>query len=400
MGKLTALEVRAATNPGRYQDGDGLILLVKSKTARSWLLRVQVDGKRRDFGLGSATDLTLAEAREKADSLRKLAKSGVDPVAAKKAAQVAQVAVPTFKQAATTVHEEQMAGWRNGKHQAQWLATLNLYVFPAIGELPVDKVDSAAVRDLLLPIWLEIPETARRVRQRIGSVLDWAHAKGFRPAEAPMRSISKGLPRQPRKDGHFASLPYDEAPAMMAKLSEADTVGRLALRFLILTAARSGEVRGATWNEFDLQAATWTIPAARMKAGKAHTIPLSPSALAVLEKASEYRISTKREDVVFPGWKRKPMSDVTMAKVLRTAGGGKSTVHGFRSSFRDWAAEMTGIPGEVVEAALAHSIANKVEAAYRRTNYLEKRRPLMDAWASYLAETPANVVRLPTKSAA
>ena len=321
-------------------------------------------------------------------------------VAAKKAAMVAEEAVPTFKEAATTVHAEQKAGWRNGKHQAQWLATLTLYVFPAIGELPVDKVDSAAVRDLLLPIWLEIPETARRVRQRIGSVLDWAHAKGFRPAEAPMRSISKGLPRQPKKDGHYASLPYDEAAAMMTKLSEVDTVGRLALRLLILTAARSGEVRGATWNEFDLEAATWTIPAARMKAGKAHIVPLSATAIAVLEKAREYRISTKGEEVVFPGWKRKPMSDVTMAKVLRTAGGGKSTVHGFRSSFRDWAAEMTGTPGEVVEAALAHSVANKVEAAYRRTNYLEKRRPLMDAWASYLSETAANVVRLPAKSAA
>lgn len=400
MGKLTVLGVRAATTPGRYQDGDGLILLVKSKTARSWLLRVQVNGKRRDFGLGSATDLTLAEAREKADSLRKLAKSGVDPVAAKKAALVAEVAIPTFKDAAKIVHEEQKAGWSNGKHQAQWLATLNLYVFPAIGERSVDKVDSAAIRDLLLPIWLEIPETARRVRQRIGSVLDWAHAKGYRPNEAPMRSISKGLPRQPKKDGHYASLPYDEAPAMMTKLSEADTVGRLALRFLILTAARSGEVRGATWNEFDIQAATWTIPASRMKAGKAHTVPLAPSALVLLEQASEYRVSTKGEEVVFPGWKRKPMSDVTMAKVLRTAGGGKSTVHGFRSSFRDWAAEMTGTPGEVVEAALAHSVANKVEAAYRRTNYLEKRRPLMDAWASYLSETAANVVRLPAKSAA
>ena len=187
---------------------------------------------------------------------------------------------------------------------------------------------------------------------------------------------------------------------MMAKLSEADTVGRLALRFLILTAARSGEVRGAIWNEFDIQAATWTIPASRMKAGKTHTVPLAPSALAVLEIASEYRVATKSEEVVFPGWKHKPMSDVTMAKVLRTAGGGKSTVHGFRSSFRDWAAEMTGTPGEVVEAALAHSVANKVEAAYRRTNYLEKRRPLMHAWASYLSETAANVVQLPAKTAA
>jgi integrase len=400
MGKLTVLSVKAATKPGRYQDGEGLILLVKPTGARSWLLRVQVDGKRRDFGLGSAADVSLAKARTDADTLRALAKSGVDPVAAKKAEKAAKLGIPTFRVAANTVHGEHKAGWKNAKHEAQWLSSLAAYAFPIIGDVRVDQVDSAAIRDLLMPIWIEKPETARRVRQRVVAVLDWAHSKGYRPTEAPMRSINKGLPRQPKNDGHFAALPYFEVPAVLAKLAENESVGRLALRLVILTATRSGEVRGATWAEIDLEAALWTIPADRMKAGKEHVVPLSQSALEVLKQAEKLRVATDDSEVVFPGWKRKPMSDMTMAKALRIAGGGKATVHGFRSSFRDWAAETTGTPGDVVEAALAHSIKNKVEAAYRRTNYLEKRRLLMDAWASYLSETPANVMRLPVKTAA
>ena len=227
------------------------------------------------------------------------------------------------------------------------------------------------------------PETARRVRQRVGVVLDWAHAKGYRTSEAPMRSISKGLPKQPRKDGHFAALAYDAAPAFMAKLAERESVGRLALQFLILTAARSGEVRGAHWSEFDLDARVWTVPGERMKAGKAHMVPLSDAAVAVLEKAAKAK--KHRDGLVFPGVQGSPMSDMTLAKVVRDSGEKVATVHGFRSAFRDWAAETTSTPGEVVEAALAHTIANRVEAAYRRTNYLEKRRTLMEAWASYLS---------------
>lgn len=393
MGKLTALAVKAATKPGRYQDGDGLMLLVKPSGARSWLLRIQVDGKRRDFGLGSASDVSLAEAREKAMATRKLYKSGVDPVAAKRASRLANATIPTFTEAAKALHGEHKGGWRNAKHQAQWLSTLKTYAYPSIGSVRVDQVDGPMIRDLLLPIWLDKPETARRVRQRVCAVLDWAHAKGFRPTEAPARSIGKGLPRQPKRENHFAAMPYGEVPGLMTKLAAVESVGRLALRFLILTAARSGEVRGATWEEIDLDAKLWTVPGGRMKAGRAHVVPLSADALAVLEAVRKVRKGRENEPI-FPGRSGKPMSDMTLAKVLRTAGVSSATVHGFRSAFRDWAAEMTSTPGDVVEAALAHTIKNRVEAAYRRTNYLDKRRILMETWAAYLTGTHGNVVLL------
>lgn len=390
MGKLSPMAFKNAVEPGRYQDGDGLFLLVKSKTSRSWMYRAQVDGKRRDFGLGSANDVGLAAARVKADEIRKQFKSGIDPVEAKKAAKRAQVEIPTFRKAAKLVHDEHKPGWKNDKHVAQWLSSLEAYAFPTIGDIRIDLVDAAAIRDLLLPIWLEKPETARRVRQRIAAVLDWGHWKGYRAAEAPTRSINKGLPRQPKKDGHFAALPYFDAPELMTALAANDSVGRLALQFTILTAARSGEVRGATWEE--IEGDVWTIPANRMKAGKAHMVPLGARALAILETAKAFR-GTKKGEPVFPGLKRQPLSDMTLAKALRSVDEGKATVHGFRSTFRDWAAEMTATPGDVVEAALAHMIGNRVEAAYRRTNYLDKRRILMDQWAAYLAGK-SNVVML------
>ncbi|PCI46352.1 MAG: integrase, partial [Alphaproteobacteria bacterium] len=289
-------------------------------------------------------------------------------------------------------HAEHKGSWRNAKHTAQWLSSLKAYAFPAIGSVCVDQINGPEIRDLLLPIWLEKPETARRVRQRIGVVLDWAYAKGFRSNEAPMRSISMGLPRQPKSDNHFAALAYDETPALMKTLTGSDSIGRLALRVLILTAARSGEVRGATWEEIDVDEAVWTIPGKRMKAGKAHMVPLCDEALAILAKVHTIRAGRKGAPV-FPGLSGKQMSDMTLAKVLRTAGIKTATVHGFRSAFRDWAAEMTGTPGDIVEAALAHSISNRVEAAYRRTNYLEKRRVLMDAWASYLGNNAADILQ-------
>ena len=399
MGKLTALKVKAAP-AGRHEDGDGLALLVKATGTRSWVLKVQVEGKRREFGLGSAKAVSLAEAREKADAVRRQYRAGLDPVAEK---QQIVVAVPTFCEAAQQAHGEQQAGWRNPKHRAQWLSSLEAYAFPSLGSETVDKIDGPMIRDALLPIWLDKPETARRVRQRIGAVLDWAYAKGHRASEAPMRSLSKGLPRQPKKDGHFAALPYEKLPTLMQTLGETESIGRLALQFLILTAARSGEVRGARWSEVDMAAAVWTVPADRMKAGKQHLVPLSAPALAILKRMAE----VASDELVFPGITgrtadadslgkgrpgaltraagKRPMSDMTLTKVLRTAGADDATVHGMRSSFRDWAAEQTSFPGEVVEAALAHTIGNKVEAAYRRTNYLEKRRGLMDAWAAFIS---------------
>lgn len=385
MRHLTALAVKAAKKPGKYHDGQGLTLLIKVSGARSWFVRLQVNGKRRDFGLGSYPAVSLQEARDKASETRKQFKGGFDPVAVKRAVRAATAAILTFRDAAITTHDQHKDGWKNAKHRAQWLSTLETYAFPSIGDVRVDQVDAAMVINLLRPIWLSKPETARRVRQRIIAVLDWAHGQGFRPSEAPTRSITKGLSSQPTRSGHFAALPYKDAPALMATLREGDSFGRLALRSLILTAARSGEVRGATWDEIDLKEAVWTVPAARMKAGKEHIVPLSDAARAVLETASRARTGTPGEPL-FPGLRGKALSDMTLTKVLRTAINGPATVHGFRSSFRDWAAETTDFDGSWVEAALAHTNPNKVEAAYRRTSYLEKRVPLMAAWATYLNE--------------
>jgi integrase len=384
MGKLTALKVRSLSEPGRYADGDGLFLDVTDKAAGRWVLRVQSNGRRREIGLGSLKNVSLADARDSAFVMRKKIAQGIDPVAERK--QERQT-VPTFRDAAKLVHEEHEKAWKNGKHQNQWLATLTTYAFPKIGDLPVDKIEGPAIREVLIPIWLSKPETARRVRQRIGTVLDWACAKGFRATEAPMRSLSKGLPRQPKKDGHFAAMPYADVPAFVQKLGERESVGRLALEALILTAARSGEIRGALWSELDLEAGLWTVPAARMKMGRAHIVPLSPEAVAVFERAKKYKVGVG--DLVFLGQDvKKPLSDMTLLKILRD-GELTVTVHGFRSAFRDWVAEQTDYSGEVAEAALAHTVSNKVEAAYRRTDFLDKRRLLMRDWAAFCKNVPA-----------
>jgi integrase len=248
------------------------------------------------------------------------------------------------------------------------------------------------VRDLLATIWLEKPETARRVRQRVGAVLDWAYAKGYRNGEAPLRSISKGLPRQPKKSGHHAAMPYGDVPAFLSRLHERESWGRLALAAAILTAARSGEIRGATWAEVNLEAGLWTIPASRMKAGREHVVPLSSAAKRLFERAAELRTEGAR--YIFHGARGdKPMSDMTLMKVLRDMKE-PFTAHGFRSSFRDWVSETTSFSGDLAEAALAHAVENKVEAAYRRGNLLEKRRKLMDAWGAYCSGSDGKVVRL------
>lgn len=380
MGKLTAMGVKNLTEPGRYSDGEGLILKLAAKGKGSWIVRVQTNGKRRDIGLGPLSELPLADAREAARALRKEVKAGVDVLAERKKEALV---IPTFSDAAKLVHEEHKAAWKNGKHQAQWIKTLETYAFPSLGDKLVSEIEGPAIRDALSPIWLTKPETARRVRQRIGSVLDWACAKGFRETEAPMRSVLPGLPRQPKKQGHLAAMPYQELPAFFTWLRGRSSVGRLALEFVILNASRSGEVRGACWNEIDLNKKLWTIPAERMKAGTAHVVPISEAALDVLKRAKAFRSPVS--NLVFPGQNpRRQLSDMTLLKILRDKGD-DYTVHGFRSSFRDWVAEKTNYPGEVAEAALAHTIANKVEAAYRRTDYLEKRKPMMADWAKFVA---------------
>lgn len=378
MGQLTATEIKNLTMPGRYVDGDGLILNVAAGGSKSWILRVRVEGGRRDIGLGSTKVLTLTEARTKAREYRRLIAQGIDPVAEKKKAKIV---IPTFRAAAEQVHAEHKASWKNGKHQVQWITTLETYAYPFIGDRLVNDIEGPQIRRALLPIWLSKPETARRVRQRIGAVLDWAYVNGLRDSEAPMRSLSKGLPRQPKDDGHFAAMPYTEIPAFIAKLRERSSVGRVAMEVLILTAARSGEIRGATWSEFDLDKAIWSIPASRMKMGRPHFVPLAPQVLEALKRAKAF--SAPCTDLVFPGMKLKtPMSDMTLLKILRDMEAGV-TVHGFRSAFRDWVADKTDYPGEVAEAALAHANSNKVEAAYRRTDFLEKRKALMAEWATF-----------------
>jgi integrase len=384
MGKLTATAVKAARKPGRYGDGDGLYLEIGRTGGASWIVRVQKNGKRRDIGIGSAKKVLLAAARIKAAEIRSQVEAGIDPVAARRK----EAGIPTFRKAAALVHAEHKRNWKNGKHHAQWIKSLETYAFPAIGDMLISEIEGPAVRDLLAQIWLEKPETARRVRQRIGMVLDWGFSKGFRESEAPMRSITKGLPRQPRKEGHHAAMPYSDVPAFVERLHEKDTWGRLALEAAILTAARSGEVRGATWDEVDLEAGLWTVPANRMKAGKVHVVPLCAEAKRVFARAAELRTASAK--YIFQGARPdKPMSDMTLMKVLRDMKAG-CTAHGFRSSFRDWVSETTNFPSELAEAALAHTIENKVEAAYRRGNLLEKRRAVMNAWGAYCFSANGN----------
>ena len=392
MGKLTATGIRALKEPGRYGDGDGLFLLVSKSGARSWMVRVQKDGKRRDIGLGSERKVSLAKARVDSALVCSQVEAGVDPVAERKKA----AGIPTFREAAALVHAEHKRGWRNAKHGAQWLSSLEAYAFPIIGDKAVSDIDGPAVRDVLAAIWLAKPETARRVRQRINGVVDWAIGKGYRTAPLPMKAINKSLPKHRATAKHHAAMPYGNVPAFIARLRERESMGRLALEAVILTAARSGELRGAVWSEVDLERALWTIPAGRMKADREHVVPLSATGLRIFKRMSELR--TEGSNLVFPGMKRgKPLSDMTLTKVLRDMNL-DCTAHGFRSSFRDWVSEETTFDGTVAEAALAHAIENKVEAAYRRGNLLEKRRALMAAWGDYCDGTSAKVVRLATAS--
>ncbi len=388
MGNLTATAVKAAKEPGRYGDGDGLFLLVGKAGGRSWVVRVQKNGRRRDIGLGSAAKVTLADARARAAIVRSQIEAGIDPVSERRKA----AGVPSFREAAALVHAENQKGWKNGKHNKQWLSSLEAYAFPAIGDIAVSEIDGPSVRDVLAAIWLTKAETARRVRQRIVAIMNWAVAKGYRDAPLPMAAINESLPKQKRRVCHHKALPFSDVPAFLDSIRERETIGRLALEAAILTAARSGEIRLATWAEIDLDERLWIIPASRMKAGRAHVIPLSEPALRLFRRMREWRPAGS--ELVFPGATRgKPLSDMTLTKAMRDMERDE-TPHGFRSSFKDWAAETTGYANELSEAALAHAIKDKTEAAYRRGNLLKKRRDMMDAWGRYCDGAGDNVVRL------
>lgn len=322
--------------------------------------------------------MPLKLARERATLARQQIEVGLDPVAERRK----QTGVPTFAEAARQVHAEHRKGWKNGKHQAQWLATLEAYAFPHFGQVAVSQLEAYAVRDALEAIWLSKPETARRLRQRINTVVDWSVAKGFRDSGLSLPVIDKALPKQRGRVKHHAAMPYAELPAFMKSLDENSSTGRSALKALILTASRSGEIRHARWNEVDLQRKTWTIPAQRMKAGRAHVVPLSDPAIQIFEAMLPYRRGP--DALVFPGQgKDKPLSDMTLTKALRDMGRNE-TVHGFRSSFRDWVAERTSFPSEIAEVALAHVNSNKTEAAYLRSDRFDERRALSKAWTEFL----------------
>jgi integrase len=381
MGNLTANMLRGSLEPGRHHDGDGLFLNVTPTGARSWICRVQKNGRRRDIGLGSAKKVSLAQARQRSAEVRAQVEAGIDPVLQRKKAE----GIPTFREAAAKVFNENNKSWKNKKHRSQWLTSLQTYAFPKIGDIAVSDIESSHVRDVLIAIWLEKNETARRVRQRIGMVIDWAIAKNYRAHPLPMNAINKSLPKVRNRQNHLAALHYSKVAAFVGKLRERESIGRLAFEFLILTAARSGEVRGALWSEIDLTERTWTIPAERMKADVEHIVPLSDAALDVLKRARVHK--EDGNDLVFPGTRHgKPMSDMTLTKICRDAEI-DAVPHGFRSSFRDWVSEETDFDRDVAEMALAHTIANPVEAAYRRGKLLQKRRKLMNLWADYCVVT-------------
>lgn len=355
----------------------------------SWIYRYSFNGKRRDMGLGSIRDLSLEEARFKANELRGQTRRGVDPIDKKhdllNANKKARIKAVTFQQCVNNYLEAHEDAWKNAKHRAQWRSTLETYACPLIGGLNVAEVDTSLVLRILEPIWKIKTETATRLRGRIESILDWATVRGFRSGENPARwkgHLDKLLPRPSKvaKKSNFAALPYKEIPQFMQQLRNQQGVGSAALEFAILTAARSGEVRGATWDEIDLSENTWTIPSERMKAGKEHRAPLSSTAINIIFMMQETRVS----EFIFPGAREsKPLSDMSLTAVLRRMERGDLTVHGFRSSFRDWTSETTSYPREVCEMALAHTITNKVEAAYRRGDLFEKRVQLMNDWARY-----------------
>lgn len=391
MARLNAARVKALTKPGTYGDGGGLYLNVKDAGTRSWLFRYRSPaGKQRWMGLGTARDVSLAEAREAATAARATLRQGVDPIeqrAAHRAAAGQKAERQTFKAVAEAYIAAHGPAWRNAKHRAQWAATLETYAFPALGQAQVATITTAEVTGILEPIWLTKPETASRLRGRIEAILDYAAARGLRSGDNPARwrgHLANLLPARGKvaRVQHHAALPWRQMSGFMADLAHEGGIAAMALRFAILTAARTGEVIGARWSEFDLTEKVWTVPGARMKAGREHRVPLCDAALEVLHELA--KAGNAPGAYVFPGQRSgKPLSNMAMTALLRRMKRGDITVHGFRSTFRDWCAEATNTPRELAEAALAHTLKDKTEAAYQRGDLLERRRRLMEDWAAW-----------------
>jgi integrase len=390
--KLTAAAVSRASKPGYYGDGAGLYLQVSSTGTKSWIFRYSRAGKERQMGLGPLHTVSLSEARDQAKECRASLREGVDPLDARNAikleASLERAKMVTFDYCAAEYIKAHRGSWKNAKHAAQWESTIATYASPTIGDLPVASIDTALVVKVLQPIWQEKTETATRLRSRIENILDWATVSKFRVGENPARwrgHLDNLLadPNKVAKVAHHAALPWQEMGAFMADLRQREGVAARAVEFGILTAARSGEIRGAKWDEIDLAGAMWTVPAERMKAGREHRVPLSTAALALLKAMPDVG------EHVFPGQRGDaPLSDMSLTAVLRRMGRDDITVHGFRSTFRDWCAESVGnsFPREVCEHALAHSLPDKVEAAYRRGDLIEKRKVLMQVWADYCSK--------------
>lgn len=390
-GKLNARKVETLKEPGRYSDGGNLYLFITPNSGKRWTFLYRLGGKRREMGLGSAGPhgVSLKEARDKAAEARRLVAAGMDPLEARAAEEKASRTIPTFGTFADDYIKSHKPKFRNEKHVAQWEMTLGDTYCRAIRVRPINEIDTEAVLSVLQPIWTKVPETASRLRGRIENVLDAARALGYRdgPNPATWRGHLKTLlpARQKLTRGHHAALPYDELPKFMVDLRARQSTAALALEFCILTASRSSEVLNAEWSEFDLDKKVWTIPAHRMKAGHAHRIPLTDRALDILKSLPKLEGNPH----VFPGNARgKPLSGMAMTMQLRRMKREDITVHGFRSTFRDWASEQTSFPHETCEHALAHRISDKAEAAYRRGDQFEKRRKLMDVWAEYCDSVP------------
>lgn len=386
--KLSSRQVATATS-GKYDDGAGLRLTVSEAGAKKWVLRFTLNRKRREMGLGSYPDVDLATARKRASQYRNLVSEGIDPIEARK---IEVTKIPNFTSCAANYIKAHRRGWKNAKHARQWVSTLKTYVRPKIGKKSVDAISTEDVLQILKPIWTEKTETAKRVQGRVENILDFAAAHKYRDAANPARwrgHLDMLLPKPSRVKTirHHPAMPYEDVPAFMAELSANKSVSALALRLLIMTAVRTNELLKAEWSEIDLKAAIWIIPAERMKAKREHRVPLTEPMLADLKTLPQLEGNT----YLFPGARyRKPLSNMALLQLMRRMGYGVNGVrgnyvpHGFRSSFRDWSGEVSTFPRDVAEMALAHTIKDKVEAAYRRGDLFNKRRKMMEEWTVYL----------------